>query len=53
MKNSNGTSSESEGEETTKTTILKKREGKEGKNWKLKLMSLWTMHEKNKTRENE
>jgi len=32
---------------------FKKREGKEGKNWKLKLMSLWTMHEKNKTRENE
>jgi hypothetical protein len=31
MKNSNGTSSESEGEETTKTTILKKEKAKKEK----------------------
>ena len=37
--NSNETSSESEGEETSKTTISKKRRQRR-KNWKLKLMSL-------------
>ncbi len=37
--NSNETSSESEGEETSKTTILKKRRQRR-KNWRLKLMSL-------------
>ncbi len=37
--NSNETSSESVGEETSKTTISKKRRQRR-KNWKLKMMSL-------------